>query len=96
MSGQLIFLYPAATRSNRLKLLTSTIRRYSNQGKNIGSGGGIDKERARSTAEEFKRVAEEKGQTAEKEKKARDTAEEATVGTSKPQHMSKKPTNDED
>lgn len=58
------------------------VQRYKNEGK---KEGGIDKERARTTAEEFEKVAEEKsrqGFSSQTAEKARDAAEEATFAAS--------------
>lgn len=75
------------------------MQRYKHEGKSesggAGEGAGIDKERAPSTAEEFKRVAEEKsrqGFSSQTVEKASDGAAEAAAaaaadGGSEPQNV---------
>ncbi|KAK4439839.1 hypothetical protein Salat_0318800 [Sesamum alatum] len=89
MGGHLLSLY-SSSQASRIKRLTATlpisIRRYSSQGKKERNTAGYGvEERAPSTAEEFKRVAEEKarqGFASQSVEKAQDGAEEAVVGDS--------------
>ncbi|KAL2245349.1 uncharacterized protein LOC105174823 isoform X2 [Sesamum indicum] len=91
MGGHLLSLY-SSSQASRIKRLTATLpisicRRYS-EGKQESINtvhGGVDQERAPSTAQEFKRVAEEKarqGFASQTVEKAQDGAEEAVVGDS--------------
>ncbi|XP_011095335.1 uncharacterized protein LOC105174823 isoform X1 [Sesamum indicum] len=95
MGGHLLSLY-SSSQASRIKRLTATLpisicrvrtNRYS-EGKQESINtvhGGVDQERAPSTAQEFKRVAEEKarqGFASQTVEKAQDGAEEAVVGDS--------------
>ncbi|KAL0443426.1 UNVERIFIED_CONTAM: hypothetical protein Slati_2065300 [Sesamum latifolium] len=93
MGGHLLLSLYSSSQASRIKRLTATLpisiyrRRYSSEGKqeSIHTGGTVDQERAPSTAEEFKRVAEEKarqGFASQTVEKAQDGAEEAVVGDS--------------
>ncbi|KAK4398477.1 hypothetical protein Sango_1323200 [Sesamum angolense] len=88
----LLSLY-SSSQASRIKRLTATAtlpisicRRYSEakqESIHTAGHGGVDQERAPSTAEEFKRVAEEKacqGFASQTVEKAQDGAEEAVVG----------------
>ncbi|PIN07424.1 hypothetical protein CDL12_20011 [Handroanthus impetiginosus] len=89
MGGHLLSLH-SSSQASRIKRLTayllfSTRRSYSYKGqgkKESGSGHAGIEERAPSTADEFKRVAEEKsrqGFTSHTVEKGQDAAEEATL-----------------
>ncbi|KAL0399274.1 UNVERIFIED_CONTAM: hypothetical protein Sradi_2270700 [Sesamum radiatum] len=96
MGGHLLLSLYSSSQASRIKRLTATLpfsiccRRYYSEGKQesihtAGGQGGVDQERAPSTAEEFKRVAEEKarqGFASQTVEKAQDGAEEAVVGDS--------------
>ncbi|CAK9163905.1 unnamed protein product [Ilex paraguariensis] len=87
MGCHVMFLYHSSRASLILRLpayLPQSIMRYS-QARKENNGHGME-EKAPSTAEEFKRVAEEKahqGVTNQTVEKAEEAFEEATVGDSK-------------